>query len=151
MTEVNKALVRRWFDEVWNKGVEHVIDELFSGNGIAHGIGETDPDIHGPNEFKPFVRNLRGAFPDIRIDVEDTVAEGEMVCVRLVLQGTHTGNGLGVPPTGRKVRVTGLVMARMLEGQMVEAWNNWDQLGLLRQIGAMPGVGREDRFTTRSA
>ncbi|HYP09050.1 MAG TPA: ester cyclase [Bryobacteraceae bacterium] len=70
---------------------------------------------------------------------------------RLVLQGTHTGDGLGIPPTGRKVRVTGLVMARMANGQMVEAWNNWDQLGLLRQVAALPGSDSGDRFTARRA
>lgn len=149
MTERNKSIVRRWFEEVWNRGSEDVIDELFSSDGVAHGIGETDPDIHGPNDFKPFVRNLRSALPDIRIDVEEAMAENDLVCVRLLLQGTHTGEGLGIPPTGRRVRVTGLVMARMANGQMIEAWNNWDQLGLLRQIGAMPAADREDRFTAR--
>lgn len=151
MTEAIKATIHRWFEQVWNKGAENVVDELFSPKGIAHGIGETDPDLYGPADFKPFVRNLRNAFRDVRIDVEDTVAEGDMVCARLVLQGTHTGDGLGIPPTGRKVRVTGLVMARMANGQMVEAWNNWDQLGLLRQVAALPGSDSGDRFTARRA
>lgn len=149
MMDANKATIRRWFEEVWNQGSERAIDEIFSPNGVAHGIGETEPDLRGPDDFKPFVRNLRTALPDIRIDVEDAVAEADMVCVRLVLQGTHTGDGLGIPPTGRYVRVTGLVMARMVNGQMIEAWNNWDQLGLLRQIGAMPVVEGADRFTER--
>lgn len=146
MTEINKAVARRWFEEVWNQGAEHVIDELYAKDAITHGIGESEPDLHGPADFKPFVRNLRNSFPDLHMSIEDSVAEGDMVVVRVLMEGTHKGDGLGVPPTGRRVRVTGLVMARMVNGQMVEGWNNWDQLGLLRQIGALPGMEGPDRF-----
>ena len=150
MVEANKALVRRWFKEVWNDGREAAIDELFSDNGIAYGLGDTEAPVHGPAEMKPFVRNLRNTIGDLRISIEDIMAEEDKVMVRMVLEGTHTGNGLGVPPTGRHVRVAGIVLIRVEKGELVEGWNSWDQLGLLRQIGALPGP-KEDQFLTKRA
>ena len=149
MSERNKAIVHRWFDEVWNEGREATIDELFSGAGVAHGLGDSDLDVRGPAEFKPFVANIRGSIPDVHIRVEDILAEDDRVAVRITLEGTHAGNGLGVPPTGRKVRIQGVVIVRIVDGQIVEGWNSYDQLGLLRQIGALPGTGERDRFLNR--
>jgi hypothetical protein len=79
MSEADKALVYRWFREVWNEGREDSIDELFSAVGVAHGISESDVDLRGPAEFKPFVRTLRSAFPDLHIVVEDAMASGDRV------------------------------------------------------------------------
>ena len=140
MTEAaNKALIRRWFDEVWNKGQEAAVDRLFAERGIAYGLGDTDAEVRGPEQIKQFVRNMRSSLPDVHITIEDIVAEADKVMVRVLLEGTHTGDGLGVPPTGRRVRVAGIVLARISNDQIVEGWNSWDQLGLLRQIGAVPG------------
>jgi steroid delta-isomerase-like uncharacterized protein len=147
MATQNGELVKAWFDEVWNKGDESTIDRLFDPGGIAHGLGDTDQDVHGPDEFRPFARNLRGAIPDIHIAIEDMLEQGDKVMVRVVLTGHHNGGGLGVPATGRPVRVQGIVLVRCCEGKIVEGWNSWDQLGLLRQIGALP-AGREDQFLT---
>ena len=146
MSESNKALIHRWFDEVWNQGRESTIDELFAATGIGHGLADGDITIHGPAQFKPFVRNLRGAFPDLRISIEDTLTDGDKALVRVVLEGTHKGSELGVPPTGRRMRVQGMVLVRIANGQIVEGWNSWDQLGLLRQIGALPEAEGRDRF-----
>ncbi|HSP66893.1 MAG TPA: ester cyclase [Bryobacteraceae bacterium] len=151
MSEANKALVRRWFKEVWNEGREETIDELFAANGVGHGLGDTDVTLHGPPEFKPFVRNLRGALPDIHMAIEDLIAEGDKVTIRITVTGTHQGNQLGVAPTGRKIRIEGLVVVRIANGQIMEGWNSWDQLGLLRQVGALPAAGRQDRFTSAKA
>jgi steroid delta-isomerase-like uncharacterized protein len=142
MSEANKALVRRWFEEVWNQGREDTIDELLAANGVGHGLSDNDVDVHGPAEFKPFVRSLRGAIPDMRMTVEDAVAEGDRVSVRLTVEGTHGGAGLGVPATGRRVRIEAIVLVRIVGGQIVEGWNSWDQLGLLRQVGALPAAAR---------
>src|SRR6185503_9308861 len=103
MNDDNKRLAQRWFEEVWNQGLESTIDELLSPEGVGFGLAATDTEVHGPTEFKPFVRNMRDAFPDLHIAVEDTVAEGDKVAVRLRVTGTHKGGGLGVAPTGRKV------------------------------------------------
>jgi steroid delta-isomerase-like uncharacterized protein len=146
MSERNKAVVRRWFEEVWNRGSEAAIDELFPAHGVAHGLGDTEQDVHGASEFKPFVRSIRGGLPDTHIRVDDILAEGDRVAVRITLEGTHTGDGMGVPATGRRVRIQGIIIVRMVDGQIVEGWNSYDQLGLLRQIGALPGAGDRDRF-----
>src|ERR1700730_13083912 len=107
----NKALVRRWFDEVWNKGQEATIDKLFAENGVAYGLGDTDVEIRGPAQFKPFFRNMRGAFPDLQITIEDIVAEADKVMVRVLLQGTH-GGGNFVPTASGRRQVVGF---RLLE------------------------------------
>jgi len=146
MNESNRALIHRWFEEVWNQGRESTIDELLAATGIAYGLADTDATIQGPAQFKPFVRNLRGAFPDLRISIEDTLTDGDKALVRIVLEGTHKGSNLGVPPTGRRLRIQGMVLVRIANGQMVEGWNSWDQLGLLRQIGALPAPEGRDRF-----
>jgi steroid delta-isomerase-like uncharacterized protein len=148
MTETNKALVRRWFKEVWNEGREATIDELFTESGVAYGLGDGEAEVRGPGQMKPFVRNLRGTIPDLQISIQDIMAEEDKVMVRVLLEGTHSGSGLGVPPSGRRIRVAGIVVIRISKGQFVEGWNSWDQLGLLRQIGALPAPAGEDQFLT---
>jgi len=148
MSEANKVLIMRWFEEVWNQGRESTIDELFAATGVAHGLGDTEVDLVGPAQLKPFVRNLRGSLPDLRIMIEDSIAEGDKVMVRVHLEGTHKGTGLGVAPTGRRVTIDGIILARIKDGQIVEGWNSWDQLGLLRQIGALPVAEGPDRFVS---
>jgi predicted SnoaL-like aldol condensation-catalyzing enzyme len=138
MSEANKSIVRRWFDEVWNAGRVATISELFPASGVARGLGESDTDVHGPAEFEVFAANLRGIVPDIHIDIEDMIAEGDRVAVRIGLQGTHTDGG--------RVSVRGIIILRVVDGWIVEAWNSYDQLGFLRQIGALPGAGDRDAF-----
>jgi len=146
MSEENQAVVRRWFEEVWNQGREESIDELFPAGSVAHGLGDSEQDVRGPGEFKFFVANIRGAIPDTHITIDDMFSTADRVAVRVTLQGTHTGDGLGVPPTGSKVRIQGMIIARMAHGRIVEGWNCYDQLGLLRQIGALPGPSSRDTF-----
>ena len=148
MSEENKKIVRRWFEEVWNRGSESAIEEMLDAEGVAHGLGDSEQDVKGPAEFKPFVANIRGALPDTRIVIEDIFADGDRVAVRVTLQGTHTGNGLGLAPTGRSVRIQGIVIVRMQDGRIKEGWNSYDQLGLLRQLGALPAA-KSDTFLRR--
>ena len=146
MSEQNEAVVRRWFEEVWNQGRQASIDEMFAAGAVAHGLGDSEQDVRGPDEFKPFVANMRGALPDTHIHIDDMFSSGDRVAVRVTLQGTHTGNGLGVPPTGRKVSIKGIIIVRVIDGRIAEGWNSYDQLGLLRQIGVLPGSGNRDTF-----
>jgi steroid delta-isomerase-like uncharacterized protein len=143
-----KALVHRWFDEVWNQGREDTIDELFT-HGVAYGLGESDVTVRGPSDFKVFFHTMRSTFPDLRINIEDSVAEGDKCAVRVVLEGTHSGPGFGVPPTGRRIHVAGIVIIHAAGGKLTAGWNTWDQLGLLRQIGALPGQTGTDRFLAK--
>jgi predicted ester cyclase len=144
----NKALIQRWFEEVWNQGRQEVIEQLRAPHATGTGLGEGNTKTQGPAEFTVFFLNLRGTFPDLHVSIEDILAEGDKVAVRFSVEGTHSGAALGVTPTGRKVRFSGMTIARIASGKIVEGWNNLDQLGLLTQIGALPANPGADRFLT---
>lgn len=136
MSEENKALVRRWFDEVWNKGNADAIDDLFDENGIAHGLSD-DPSnpIRGPRDYRPFYAVFREAFPNMTIVVEDMVAEGDKVAARCSVHGKHEGDFMGRAATQSPVDITGITIVRIAGGKIVEAWNNFDFMTLYRQCG----------------
>ncbi|SRR5579871_386727 len=150
MSEANKKLFQRWMQDVWNEGREATIDELCAPDVVGYGLGDVDPVLHGPAGFKVFWRNLRGALSDLRMTVDDVVAEDDHVIGRIVLEGVHSGDTLGVPASRRKVRVAGIIWLRIGEGRIVEAWNSWDQLGLLRQIGALASPNQDQFMTART-
>src|SRR5689334_21882142 len=120
----NKSLVYRWFDEVWNQGRDATIDELLAPNGVATGLRESDKPVHGPAEFKIFFFNLRTSFPDLRVTIDDALEEGEQVAVRVKIEGTHLGNGIGVPPSGRRMSIAGILIIRFANGKIVEGFNS---------------------------
>lgn len=151
MNDDNKRLVRRWFEEVWNQGREGTVDELLSPQGLGFGLGATGTEVHGPPAFKPFVRNMRDAFPDLHMEIEDMVAEGDKVAVRLLVTGTHKGGGLGFPATGREINVTAITIIQFASGKMVHGWNNWDQLGMLQQLGMAAGPVNMDQLLEKRA
>ncbi|RYX80876.1 ester cyclase [bacterium] len=134
MSSDNVQLTKRWFNEVWNKGDLDVIDELFAQDGIAYGLGEHGRDVRGPEGFKPFVQRLRAAFPDLQITVDDAIEQDNRVAARFSAVMTHTGDALGFPATGREVRVQGISFSHFHNGQLVEAWNNWDIYGMMQQL-----------------
>ena len=134
--EANKALMRRWFEEVWNKGRADAIAEMFAADGVAHGLSdEPAKTMKGPDDFRPFHAIFRGAFPDIEVVVEDTIAEGDLVAVRCSVRGRHSGDHLGVAASNAPVEFTGMTITRIKDGKIVEAWNNFDFLRMNKQIG----------------
>ena len=138
MSQENKALVRRWFDEVWNKGREEAIDEMFAADGIAHGLGdESNKTMRGPVDYKPFFRTFRSAFPGIEVLVEDTIAEGDKVAARCRVRGKHESDSLGFAATGLPTEFTGITIVRIEGGKIVEAWNNFDFMTMFKQLGAL--------------
>lgn len=141
----NKALIRRWFEEVWNQGRERLVEQLRSPNTVSTGLGEAGGERRGNESFRAFYSNMRRAFPDLRIRIEDIIAEGDKVAVRITAEGTHREDGFGASATGRRITFGGIIMVRVANGQIAESWNNLDQLGLLQQIGALPESG-PDRF-----
>ena len=138
MSEENKALVRRWFEEVWNQGRADAIDEMFDENGIAHGLSD-DPanPIKGPSNFRPFHTLFRQAFPNMMIVVEDVVAEGDKVAARCSVRARHEGDFLEKAATQAPVEFTGITIVRIDNGKIVEAWNNFDFMTMQRQIGLL--------------
>lgn len=138
MPDDNKALIRRWFEEVWNKGREEAIDEMFAEDGIAHGLSdESGAPLSGPTGFKPFFRMFRDAFPDIQVVVEDTVTEGDKVAARCSVRGKHQSDSLGFAATHQPTEFTGITIVRVRDGKIVEAWNNFDFMTMRRQLGAL--------------
>lgn len=133
--EENRALIRRWFEEVWNKGREEAVDEMFAADGLGHGLAEDGGPLQGPENFKLFHRAFRGAFPDIRVTVEDVLADGDRIAARCSVRATHTGDHLGFAATGKPVEITGITICRIGHGQIIESWNNFDFLKLYQQLG----------------
>lgn len=128
--------MRRWFHEVWNEGRTETVYELVAPKAVARGQRGAESEIRGPEEFVQFVREIREAFPDIALVIEDIFGSGDKVVVRWSATMTHRGDSLGIPHTGKMVRSRGISIARITEGQIVEGWDNWDQLGMLEQLGA---------------
>jgi predicted ester cyclase len=138
MSEENKALLCRWFEEVWNKGRADAIEEMFDCEGIAHGLSDKEEsDLCGPEGFKPFFESFRNAFPDMQVIIEDTVAEGDKIAARCMVKATHTGDGLGIAPTNQPVAFTGMTIVRVKDGKIIEAWNNFDFMAMFMQMGAI--------------
>lgn len=140
--EENKALAKRFFDDVCNARKLNVADELF-----AAGHTYTDPSIPGippgPEGQKILIGTYQTAFPDARWEVEEMLAAGDKVVTRWIGSGTHKGVLQGnpaIPPTGKKVRVMGVWIHRVSGGKIVETWNNWDMLGMLQQLGVIPSA-----------
>ena len=134
----NASVVRRWFEEVWNRGREETIDELFDEEGVAHGLAdEAGSPLRGAAGFKPFFRRFREAFPEMEVVVEDTVAEGDKVAARCTVRGRHRGDSLGFKATDSPVEFDGICIVRIRNGKIVEAWNNFDFMSMFQQLGAL--------------
>ena len=141
MSEVNKTIVRRLFEELWNKGNLSLADELFAPN-YAH-YDPSTPDVgRGPESEKKRATLYRTAFPDLRLTIEDIIAEGETVMARWSCRGTHKGDLSGIAPTGKQFNISGVTIARLSNGKMAEGWVNWDALGLMQQLGVVPELAK---------
>jgi steroid delta-isomerase-like uncharacterized protein len=139
--EENKAVVRRWFEELFNAGNLEVADEIIAADHVNH--DPTLPDIPtGPEGQKQVVNLYRGAFTNAHISVEDQLAEGDRVATRWTGSGTHQGEFMGVAPTGNQVTITGITIYRVSGGKIAESWTNYDALGMMQQIGAVPELGQ---------
>jgi predicted ester cyclase len=135
MSEENKALVRRWFREVWgDNGSESAIPEMFHENGRAHGFPDPESVVTSPAAFAEHCKNFRKVFPDIRITVDDLVAEGDKVAVRWTAKMTHTGDDLGFHATSKPVRVVGSSFLICGKGKILEGWNYMDLTRMRLQL-----------------
>ena len=135
--EVNKANVRRGFEAVNQKNLA-VFDELLTPDVVFHSASTT---MQGREAYKQFLSMYMTAFPDLQFTIEDMIAEGDTVVVRYTTRGTHQGNFMGIPPTGKQVSGTGIFIDRIVNGKAVEQWINGDDLGLLQQLGVVPAMG----------
>jgi steroid delta-isomerase-like uncharacterized protein len=132
MSQDNTALARRWFEEVWNQRRGELIDELIAREAVCQSPGGL---LRGPEEFRTrvFVPFL-AAFPDMHVSVVGMISQGDQVVVRWTATGTHRGDALGIPASGRTVFLRGMTWIRYAGGQMVEGWDCWDQRELIESL-----------------
>lgn len=133
-TEENKALVRRFYEEVWNRRNLAVADEVFAADYARHDLRPT-PVPPGPEGQKLIADMFRTAFPDGQVTIDLLIAEADMVVARWTIQGTHQGAWITIPPTGKRVSFAGVNIFRIVGGKVVEIWNHRDDLGLMQQLG----------------
>jgi steroid delta-isomerase-like uncharacterized protein len=136
MSEENKALARRWAD-IFNQGNLDLVEEIYAPGFVNHDPAMPE-DVRGLEGAREFYGMYQSAFPDTEITIEDQVAEGDKVVTRWTARGTHQGDLMGVPPSGNRVEVAGITISRIEGGKVAEEWNNYDALGMMQAIGAVP-------------
>ena len=138
LTDTNKAVSRRFLEEVFGEGKLNVLDEIIAQDHVNSGPG-TPPGLPaGPEGSKQLVTMYRNAFPDVHFTIDDQIAEGDKVWTRWTGHGTHTGELLGIPATGKSATVTGIGVDRIVNGKIVESWGIFDQFGMMQQLGVIP-------------
>ncbi len=140
LIEVNEATNRRFYEEVINQKHLAVVDEIADATYVNHSFPPGLPP--GREGLKAFVGAFNTAFPDGRLSIDQMIAEGDTVATRLTFRGTHTGDFMGISPTGKKVTVPALDMARYADGKLVEHWGGPDQMSLMQQLGVIPAPGQ---------
>jgi steroid delta-isomerase-like uncharacterized protein len=137
MTGDNITVVRRLLDEAFNEGRLETVDETVASDFVGYDPALPEP-IRGIAAEKDVVSGYRHAFPDLHIRIDDVIAEGDKVVTRWTARGTHRGDLWGIEPTGKEATVTGISIDRVEDGRIVEAWTNWDTLGMMQQLGVIP-------------
>jgi predicted ester cyclase len=136
--EENIAIVRRLVEEPWT-GNLGVIDEYVAPEYVDHDPSALEP-IRGPEGLREFIGTYKSAFSDGRVTVDEQFGSGDLVATRWTGRGTHDGELMGIPPTGKKATVQGITISRLANGKVVEEWTNWDTLGMLQTLGAVPAL-----------
>ena len=134
--EENKIIARRFNDEVWDKGDEAALEELFAEDAVDHGAVPGQPP--GREGHKHQLALFRDAFPDLRVTTEDVFSEGDKVASRWTARGTHRGALMGIAPTGNEVTIEGIDVLRVAQGRIVERWAQSNDLVLMQQLGVVP-------------
>jgi steroid delta-isomerase-like uncharacterized protein len=138
--EENKAVIRRFLEEIFGGGNLELANELFAPDYVLH-----DPavpgEVRGPEGMQRYVSMYRGAYPDTSFTVEDQIVEGDVVVTRWTGRGTHGGELMGILPTGKRVTVTGTEFDRVSGGKIEETWVSYDALGMIQQLGVVPQQG----------
>ena len=140
--EENKATMRRYFG-VFEQGNTELLDELLAPEYVNR--SPATPDLPtGPEGVKGVVTMFRSGMPDLRVVIEEMIAEGDKVATRYTLEGTHEGELFGVPPTGRRLSVGSISVERVSEGKIREHWRISDDLGMMQQLGVVPEPGQSE-------
>ncbi len=133
MSEKNKAVVTRSFEELWNKENYDVLEETHHADYVAH-LPSGPGDINGVKDFQQFIAMYHAAFPDTHITIEEQIAEGDSVATRWQASGTHQGDFMGMPATGESRTIKGLSIHHLKDGKITESWDNWDALSIWQAL-----------------
>jgi len=139
-TDENKAVVQRWFSDVVSRGDMQSLDEICA---VCHPQfemvrGVVEPAPQGINGLKGLIASLRTAFPDLSATVDEQVAEGDKVVSRVTMSGTHEGEFMGVPATGKSFTIPGVSIWEVIDGQLISEWVSWDSMSMMQQLGLLP-------------
>ena len=136
--ETNKAISRRFFDEVWNKGNLTTLDEILAKDHFNSGPGNLPGLPAGPEGGKQVITLYRNAFPDVHFTIDEQLTEGEKVVTRWTAHGTHQGELQGLPATGKTSTVSGIAIDRFVDGKIAETWGLFDYFSMMQQLGVIP-------------
>ena len=139
MTEDNKRLARRVVEELFSNGRLELVDELFADDWVGHDVAMPEPS-RGRDGVRLVTQGYRGAFPDLKLTVDDQIAEGDRVCSRWTARGTHEGEFFGIAPTGRKIQFETVDVMRVRDGKITEHWGVANLFSLMQQLGALAGT-----------
>ena len=134
------TLFRRWFEQVWNEGRADLIAVYASPTALIHALDENGADRVGPEGFRPFYEKMRGALPDIQFTVHEIIESERMAAGRWTATATHRGDHLGMRATNKPMKISGMSIFRIENGQIVEGWNEWDRLAFAMAVGAVAPV-----------
>ena len=148
MSADNKAVVRRLYEEVWNKRRLELVDEIISPSHALHDPNLTDSSV-GPDAYRRQVSRFIVGIPDLRFTIEDIVDEKEKVAVAWTISGTHTGEFMGIPATNKKVYVEGITINHIVDGKIMDSYISWDTFGMMQQLGVVSALGQTKSFTAR--
>ncbi len=144
----NKVIVRRLYEEVWNKRRLELVDEIISPSHAIH-----DPTVSGsavgPEAYKRQVTRFITAFPDLRLTIEDIVGENEKLAVAWTISGTHRGEFMGITATNKKVSVDGITINHIVNAKIMDSYISWDAWGAMQQLGVVPALGQTKSLTAR--
>jgi len=148
MSADNKAIVRRLYEEVWNKRRLELVDEIISPSHALHDPNLTDSSV-GPDAYKRQVSRFISGIPDLHFTIEDIVDGKEKLAVAWTISGTHTGEFMGIPATNKKVYVEGITINHIVDGKIMDSYISWDTFGMMQQLGAVPALGQTKSFSAR--
>ncbi|HEV3375589.1 MAG TPA: ester cyclase [Candidatus Acidoferrum sp.] len=148
MSPDNKAIIRRLYEEVWNKRKLEVLNELVSPSHALQGPNYSGSAI-GPEAYKLRVSAFYAGFPDLHWTLEDTVAEEDKVVACWTLSGTHKGDYMGIPATNKKVSVEGITVHHITDGKIMDSYSYWDALCMMQQLGVVPALGQPKSTAAR--
>jgi len=150
----NKAIISRFYDELWNDRILSVADELFAGDCVTHQLRSGAEPVEVPRSLeavKHHVADWIRGFPDLRFTVEEMIAEADRVVSRSVLRGSHTGTWLGIPPTGKQINIRMSVTHRIENAKIAEDWVLVEAPGLFQQLGLVPATEELLKNATESS